>query len=273
MSLPTKPRAVVTGGASGLGRAFCMQLASKNARILVADIDVEGAKQTALLARERGADAHEMRCDVACAEDVEALAVEAERRFGGTDLVVNNAGVGVSGLVGEIPLDDWKWVLGINLWGVIYGCNAFVPRFKRQSSGAIINVASAAGVASAPEMSAYNVSKAGVIALSETLAIELQEKGISVTVLCPTFIQTNIIDAGRMPDQTRARARAIMQRRSKITADDAAKQTLEALDRKQLYVFPQSDGRWIWRMKRLAPESYFGILRVAQRRGLLSKVK
>ena len=272
MGLPNQPRAVITGGASGLGRAFCMQIAAQQGRILVADIDVEGAEQTAVRARELGAEAHAIRCDVSRIQDVEALAAEAEHRFGGTDLVVNNAGVGIGGNVGDISLEDWSWAIGINLWGVIYGCHTFVPRFKRQGSGAIINVSSAAGVLSAPEMSAYNVTKAGVIALSETLASELEGTKIGVTVLCPTFIQTNIVKDGRMPQKSKDFASALM-RKGKVTADDAAKQTIAALERGQLYVFPQSDGRWMWRLKRLSPQSYFGLLRMAQRRGYLDKMK
>src|SRR5690349_15465437 len=112
MSLPKNPRAVVTGAASGLGRAFCMQLARKKARLLVSDIDLAGAEKTAAAARELGAEANAWRCDVARAEEVEALAVEAERLYEGTDLIVNNAGVGVGGAMGEIPLADWSWVIG-----------------------------------------------------------------------------------------------------------------------------------------------------------------
>ena len=273
MGLPKNPRAVVTGGASGIGRAFCMQLArKKKARLLVADIDLAGAEETAESARREGSDARAVRCDVSKAEEVEALAARADRDFGGSDLIVNNAGVAAAGAVGDVSLADWEWVIGIDLWGVIYGCHSFVPRFKRQGSGAIINVASAAGVASAPDMSAYNVSKAGVIALSETLAAELAGKDIAVTVMCPTFIQTNIVRDGRMTDKGRQRGLAMM-RRSKVTADDAVLETLAALEKNQLYVFPQSDGRWMWRLKRLAPAGYSGLLRLAQRKSLLDRLK
>src|SRR4051812_6156952 len=123
MTLPNRPRAVVTGAGSGLGRAICLQLARRNARILLADVNVEGANETASMLS--GAETHVMRCDVTKPDDVPALADEMDSRWGGTDLVVNNAGVAVGGLVGEVPLEDWRWIVDVNLWGVVYGCHYF----------------------------------------------------------------------------------------------------------------------------------------------------
>src|SRR5262245_42098868 len=152
MPLPLEPRAVVTGAGSGLGRAFCLELAAKHARILAADIDLGRAEETARLVNDAGGQAIAHRCDVAQAEEVEGLATAIEKAYGAADLVINNAGVAVGGPVGKVPLDDWRWIIGINLWGVIYGCHTFVPRFKTRGSGHIINVASAAGLVSVPEI-------------------------------------------------------------------------------------------------------------------------
>src|SRR4051794_35500161 len=182
--LPKNPRVVVTGGGSGLGRALSIELAKRDARILAADIDERGARETIDLLK--GTEAHFERCDVAKLDDVNRLADRADALFGGADLVINNAGVAVGGKVGEIPVDDWKWIVDINLWGVIYGCHVFAPRFRKQKSGAFLNVASAAGLLCAPMMGPYNVTKAGVVALSETLSGELAGDGIGVSVLCPT---------------------------------------------------------------------------------------
>src|SRR5262245_32198132 len=149
MSESMSRRVVVTGAGSGLGRAFGLELAKRKARILLSDIKAETAEETAAAARALGAEAHAAVCDVSKPEQVEQLANHADELFGGSDMVINNAGVAVSGNVGDVSLEDWKWILEINLWGVIHGCHAFVPRFKKQGSGHILNVASAAGLLSA----------------------------------------------------------------------------------------------------------------------------
>jgi NAD(P)-dependent dehydrogenase (short-subunit alcohol dehydrogenase family) len=257
MTLPTRPRAVVTGAGSGLGRAICLQLARRGARILLADVNVEGAKETAAMLS--GAETHVVRCDVTKSDEVRALADEMDSRWGGTDLLVNNAGVAVGGLVGDIALEDWRWIVDVNLWGPVYGCHWFVPRLKKQGSGAILNVASAAGLLSAPSMSAYNVTKAGVIALSETLYGELRDAHISVSVLCPTFFRTNIAVSSRGSDPNMKDFVHKLMARSKVQADDVARIAIDAVDAKRLYVLPHDDGRWFWRLKRAAPQRFYDL--------------
>ena len=266
MTLPDRTRAVVTGAGGGLGRAFCLELAKRGARIVVSDIRPEAAEETATLVRAAGAEAHAVACDVSRAAEVELLATEAETLLGGTDLLINNAGVAVSGPVGEVSLADWTWIMGINLWGVIHGCHAFVPRMKQQKGGHVINVASAAGLLSAPGMGPYNVTKAGVVALSETLYGELLPLGLGVTVLCPTFFKTDIVKSGRGGDEG---LKAIAEKRmdqSKIQADDVARIALDAAGAGKLYALPQADGRWMWRVKRFAPQMFHKqAAKVAQR--------
>jgi NAD(P)-dependent dehydrogenase (short-subunit alcohol dehydrogenase family) len=256
MPLPREPRAVVTGGGSGLGRAFCLELATRQARILVADIDLASAEETARLVVGAGGQAIARRCDVAQADEVEALAVAVEEAYGAADLLVNNAGVAVGGPVGKIPLDDWRWIMGINLWGVIYGCHSFVPRFKTRGGGHIINVASAAGLLAAPEMAPYNVTKSGVVALSETLHAELTGTGVVVTVLCPTFFKTNIARAARTHTDVGPEQVEKLMGRTEVQAPDVARYALGAADAGELYAVPHADGRWMWRLKRLAPELF-----------------
>jgi short-subunit dehydrogenase len=172
------------------------------------------------------------------------------------DLLVNNAGVAAGGPVGVIPLVDWEWLVGINLWGVIYGCHTFIPRFKEQRSGHILNVASAAGILSAPQMAPYNVTKAGVIALSETLRAELHEERISVTVLCPTFFRTNITATARSHGTLDPSFVERLMDRAKVQADGVARIAIEAVDAGRLYALPHRDGRFIWWFKRVAPELF-----------------
>jgi NAD(P)-dependent dehydrogenase (short-subunit alcohol dehydrogenase family) len=250
-------RAVVTGGGGGLGRAFCLELARRGARLVVSDVRAEAAEETAKIVRALGADAHAVACDVARAAEVELLAAEADARFGGTDLLINNAGVAVSGAVGDVSLDDWAWIMGINLWGVIYGCHSFLPRMKKQGSGHVINVASAAGLLCAPMMGPYNVTKAGVVALSETLYAELLPVGIGVTVLCPTFFKTDIAKNGRGSDGGSREMAEKMMQKSKIQAEDVAKIALDTADARKLYAVPHADGRWMWRAKRVAPQEFY----------------
>ena len=260
MPLPQRPRAVVTGAGGGLGRALCLELARRRARVLAADIDLGAAEITAGAVRDAGGEAVAVACDVAQAAEVEALVARADESFGGVDLVVNNAGVAAAGPMTEIPLPDWEWVMGINLWGVIHGCRAFIPKFRAQGHGAILNVASAAGLLNTPEMAPYNVTKAGVVALSETLCAELHPTGIGVTVLCPTFFQTNIMQATRTAHPGQRHLAEKLMARAKIQAPEVARAALAAVDARQLYCLPHADGAWMWRLKRLAPERFYQVL-------------
>lgn len=257
MALPKNIRAVVTGSGSGLGRALCLALARRGASLSVSDIDLEAALETCRLARAAGArEASATLCDVRRLEQVEGLAAAAFSTLGGVDLLVNNAGVACGGNVGEVPIEDWRWTIDVNLWGVIYGCHVFLPRMRAQGSGHVLNVASAAGLLCAPTMGPYNVSKAGVVALTETIAGELRPAGIGATVLCPTFFRTNIAKSGRY---TRERIGDLASRlvdKSKIDAADVAEQALRACEHNELYAVPMRDGRWLWRVKRFAPDSY-----------------
>jgi len=253
MSLPDSPRCVITGAAAGLGRALALELAKRSAHLILSDVDTNGVDETARLAMAAGArTARATRCDVTKLDDVKALAASCERPV---NLVVNNAGVASAGAIGELPIEDWRWTLDVDLFGVIYGCHVFVPFLRSQGHGHVLNVASAAGLLSAPRMGAYNVAKAGVVALSETLHAELIDSKVNVTVLCPMFFQSNIIKAMRSTDdKTRASADGLVAKGP--PAADIAKAALRAVDRGELYCVPMADGRWIWRLKRASPEVY-----------------
>ena len=263
MKLTADSCSAITGAGSGLGRALALELAARRGRLVLGDVNVEGVEETARLCREAGAsDARALRCDVTRVADVEALADACEGRV---DLVVNNAGVSSGGRIGEIPLDDWRWTLEVDLFGVIHGCHVFTPRLRAQGRGHILNVASAAGLVSTPRMGAYNVAKAGVVALSETLAAELAGSGVGVTVLCPTFIKTNIVASGRFADPgTRALGEKLVARG--VDAAGIARRTLRSVERGQLYCLPMADARWAWRLKRLAPASFVKLAAAGMKR-------
>lgn len=250
-------RAVVTGAGSGIGQAFAVELGARGGSVVCSDIDDRAAQGTVDAIIDQGGKAIAIRCDVARGGDVQELADDARGWFGATPtMVVNNAGVGAGGtLIGETPLADWEWTLGINLWGVIHGCHVFAPMLRDAGHGSIINVASSASFGSLPRMAAYNVSKAGVLALSETLKAELAGTGVHVSVLCPTFVKTNILESGRISAESNSLAGTLM-RLTGMSAARVARTTLDTHDRGGLYVMPQLDAKALWRIKRAAPGAF-----------------
>ncbi|CAM5732747.1 SDR family NAD(P)-dependent oxidoreductase [Mycolicibacterium aubagnense] len=251
-------KAVVTGAGSGIGRSFALELARRGGEIICADISMERAEETvALIDQLPTGKGHAVQCDVADRAAIELLAKQSQEIFGGAPtLVINNAGVGIGGKpVGDIGFEDWDWALGINLWGVVYGCEVFTPLLRAAGRGGIINVASAAGFAAAPSMAAYNVSKAGVMSLSETLSAELTGTDIAVTVLCPTFVKTNVARDGRITPGSSNLAEQLM-RWTGLSPDNVAARTLDAHDGGRLYVVPQLDATVIWHLKRHFPALY-----------------
>jgi NAD(P)-dependent dehydrogenase (short-subunit alcohol dehydrogenase family) len=252
--LPNEPRVVVTGAGSGLGAALCHALAEQGARIVAADLDLATATMTA---KRCGPNAHAVQCDVTDLGAVERLAGETQRLLGGVDLVVNNAGVAVIGQVGAVPIADWRWVIDVNLWGVIHGCHVFVPKLRAQRSGHILNVASAAGLIAMPQMAPYNVTKAAVVALSETLYADLAGDGVGVSVLCPSFFPTNLTRSSRTStDEKLHRAAMRLVDKGGWTADEIARAALAGIAAGTLHITPQLDLRWAWRLKRLAPKTF-----------------
>lgn len=267
MKRSTRARAVVTGAGSGIGRAFAVELARRGGRVVVSDIDLAAAQRTVDAITDDGGDAIAVRTDVSQLDEVQWLADRAVEWFGDVPtLVINNAGVGAGGqVVGDVSIDDWRWTLGVNLWGPINGCHVFAPLLRSAGRPAgIINVASAASFSAAPRMAAYNVSKAGVLALSETLSAELAGSGVRVTVLCPTFVKTAIIENGRID----TRATSLAERAMKLigfSPERVARGCLDAHDRGALHVVPQLDAKAAWLTKRALPHTWTRALGLAER--------
>jgi NAD(P)-dependent dehydrogenase (short-subunit alcohol dehydrogenase family) len=260
MSLPPQPRTVVTGAGSGLGRALCLELARRQARVLAADIDLLSAQETVRLVEQAGGQGLAVTCDVTRPEQVEELANTAEATWGGVDLVVNNAGVASAGLIGEVALEEWRRVIEVNLYGVVHGCHTFVPRFKRQGSGHVLNIASAAGLVYSANFGPYGASKAAVVALSESLACELAGTGVGVTVACPTFFRTRIVEQGYFPNERMRAATQKLLDRASLSAEGVARACLEAVEHNTLYAIPMADGRWMWRLRRLSPTAFVRLM-------------
>lgn len=190
--------AVVTGGGSGIGRALVDVFAREGARLVVADIDEAAAIETADAVRARGGTALAVRTDVSDLGQVQALADRAFAELGAVDVLCNNAGVALWGGLEQATHRDWQWVLGVNLWGVIHGLEAFLPRMiAGNRRGHVVNTASMAGLVATRGLGIYNTSKYAVVGLSETLAKDLAPYGIGVSVLCPMGVATRIRSSDR----------------------------------------------------------------------------
>jgi NAD(P)-dependent dehydrogenase (short-subunit alcohol dehydrogenase family) len=191
--------AVITGAASGIGRAMVDRFGAAGMKVVLADIEKAALDEAVAAVTAAGVDAIGVPTDVSDGAAVEALRDAALDRYGAIHVACNNAGVGTGGKIWEQTVEDWQWVLGVNLWGVIHGVRTFVPVMLRQGEGHIVNTASMAGLTSPPFMGIYNVTKHGVVTLSETLHAELQLEtaDVGVSVLCPGWVNTNLADAER----------------------------------------------------------------------------
>ena len=259
--------AIVTGAGSGLGRAIAVRLARDGFRLALADIDAAGNEATLDLVREAGGSGDTEILDVADAAAWQSLRERLEQRWQHLDLLVNNAGVGASGEVGSMPLADWQWTINTNLMGTVYGCHEMVPWLKRNPGGAsIVNIASLAGVLSAPSMGAYSVSKAGMIALSETLYAELRGQKIAVVCVCPGFFATEIVARGRFDTEHQRQSALRYMRRSRISSEGVADRIVRAIRRKQLYVFAPARAWLLWRLKRAMPSALLRLVGAGYRR-------
>jgi NAD(P)-dependent dehydrogenase (short-subunit alcohol dehydrogenase family) len=266
-------RAVITGAGSGLGRSLALVLARKGCRIGIADINAEGAGETLDMVVRMGGSGEVYRLDVSVAEEVEAMAEHFFVAWGGVDLLVNNAGVAVGGFVGNIPLEEWGWIYGINFWGMLYGCHSFIPRMRAQGGGHILNVASAMGITCLGELAPYNTSKAAIISLSETLYSELAPANIGVTALCPMFIKTNLMDRTRVETEMERDIAEAAFNYSRMSSDEVAEAAIKAVEKGKLYCIPQLSGKLHWIMKRINPHLYYRQYAFLNRHGWLNPLE
>ena len=240
--------AVVTGAASGLGRAMALAFADEGMNVALGD--VADVSDTFAQVEAKGVSALALKVDVSKQEDVERFAQLVDRDLGGADLVCNNAGVSPLGAAWEGSLGDWQWIVGVNLWGVIHGVRSFVPRLIARGSGHVVNTASVAGIINPPGSAAYNVTKHAVVAYSETLHHDLRERGaaVGVSVLCPAYVPTGIADSERnrppgtepsvKSQETLAREQMLKKAvaSGRLSAQDVARSVVQAVKEERFYI-------------------------------------
>ncbi|MBI4587684.1 MAG: SDR family NAD(P)-dependent oxidoreductase [Candidatus Rokubacteria bacterium] len=240
--------AVVTGGASGIGRALALALAREGARVILADLDEPGMAQVADAIEAGGGQALAVRTDLADLGQVQALAERAWVSFGAVHILCNNAGVSVSGGLETATYQDWQWVIGVNLWGVIHGLLAFLPRMiAQQQGGHIVNTASMAGLIASQGLGVYNTTKYAVVGLSETLVKDLRPYGIGVSVLCPMGVATEILTSERnrppaLQNPVGTKGEPVPLMGPTLTAEEVAAQVLAAIRANRLYVITHAEG-------------------------------
>ncbi len=260
--------ALITGAASGIGKETALALARVGADLFLCDVDEAGLKAVEETARSMGRTVLARPTDVSSRHEMATFADDVHAKREAVDILVNNAGVALGGDFLQTPLDDWDWIVGINLKGVVHGCHLFVPRMvQRGRGGHVVNVASMAAFLPIPPFCAYNATKAAVVSLSESLRGELATHGIGVTAICPGIIRTAIADHMLVPEgeegaKARATARSLMDRRN-YGPDRVARGILKAIQRNRS-VAPVSPEAWIaYALKRIAPGLVLSTLRLA----------
>ncbi|WP_431955444.1 SDR family NAD(P)-dependent oxidoreductase [Nocardia lijiangensis] len=265
ITLPSRTKAAdlsgrivaITGAGSGIGRELAVLCAARGAYLSLCDINEAGLIDTADALRSNGHEVFTSRVDISDAEQMATFAEATNDRFGGVDMVVNNAGVGLVGGFLDTSLEDWEWLVSINLMGVVHGCHAFVPSMvDRGRGGHIVNLSSAAGLLANPQLSAYSATKFAVLGLSEALRMELEPHGIGVTAVCPGVIDTAITQTspirGGNADERRKNMAAVYRKRG-YTAERVARNILRAVDRNRAVAPVAAEAHIMYALSRATP--------------------
>ena len=245
-------RVIVTGAASGLGLELCRRFAAAGWTIGMLDVDAAGLASAADEVTRRGGTVRSATADVTDAASLDAAVAGFVAAAGGLEVMVNNASVAVGGDFVDLTADHWRWIFGINLLGVVHGCQSALPALRSAPAALLLNIASAAGFASSPGMSAYNASKAAVVALSETLYSELVGTPVQVSVAMPYFFKTGLLRTLRGSEGGRRDAE-LMFDNTGYTLDRAATDILDGAAAGRFYILAPPRLRALWLVKRIAP--------------------
>ncbi|NLG76662.1 MAG: SDR family NAD(P)-dependent oxidoreductase [Xanthomonadaceae bacterium] len=252
-------RAFITGAGSGLGLAIARALASDGWALGLFDRNLERLAVVEADLSTSGFSVLAYPGDVTQADELTVAVNSFASSNDGLDIMINNAGVATAGTLMEVPAEDWQAAIDTNVMGVIHGCRAAIPHLQRNGTGLLINISSAAAFGSAPGMIPYNATKAAVLSVSESLMGELREIGTQVSVVMPTFFQSNLLDSFRGPAETRNKASELI-RTSRYTAEAIARDLLIAAGKGKTHIVLPRSARWLWTIKRLMPSFFLNTL-------------
>ncbi|KAB7613373.1 SDR family oxidoreductase [Amylibacter sp. SFDW26] len=250
-------RIFITGGASGLGRAMAEIYVRNGDKVCIADIDDEAGAETFTQLQSMGGSAHYVHCDVRQEDDFASAASWLKNNWGGVDIIINNAGVAQMGPIDKTSIEDWQWIIDINILSIAKSSRVFVPMLKKQGHGRIVNIASMAGLLHMPNASAYNATKAAVVAISETMLLELEDFGIDISVVCPAFFRTNLAKNMRASDPEQERVTKRLVERSRIGVEEISKAVVDGITKGDIHIFTHPQARQAWMMKRYLPFGMF----------------
>jgi NAD(P)-dependent dehydrogenase (short-subunit alcohol dehydrogenase family) len=264
MSFVSEGVAVVTGAGSGIGRALVLRLTAMGSAVALADVDEAGLMQSASLLGGKRAAATTHVVDVADEAALRKFAEDVVTRHGRVTLLINNAGVALYGNFEEIALDDFRWLMGVNFWGTVYGVKYFLPALRQQPRGHIVNLSSLFGIVAPAGQCAYATSKFAVRGFSEALRHELAGTNVGVSVVHPAGVKTEIARRGRLgagvPESRKTEGVATLARVAKSLPEQAAERILRGVEKREPRILIGTDARWIDWMQRAMPATYWGLM-------------
>ena len=265
MSLNSNSVVVITGAASGIGRALTVRLAQeKIAGIAISDVNEEGLIETANMLEATGVPVSTHVVNVAKLGQIQQFADDVIGKHGRVTHLINNAGVGLIGTFEQISIEDFEWLMGINFWGVIYGCKVFLPILEKEDSAHIVNISSVFGLIAPPEQTAYSAAKFAVRGFTESLRHELADSNISVSSVHPGGIKTNIVRNAKLgaeaPEEWKQQASKFFERVTQTSSEEAAEVILKGIREKNPRILIGKDAKAISLVSRLFPKGYLKIL-------------
>ncbi len=257
--------AVITGAASGIGRALAIRMANAGVEgIAISDVNESGLRETEAQIEQAGVPVTSRVMDVSKLDQVQEFANEVIERHGRITHLVNNAGVGLIGRFDQLSIEDFEWLMGINFWGVVYGCKVFLPHLKKVEDAHIVNISSVFGIIAPEEQSAYCASKFAVRGFTESLRHELADTTVSVTSVHPGGVKTNIVRNSRVgestPGEWKDQGTKLFDKIAKTTPEDAAEDILNAINAKNPRLLIGKDARSISHLARLFPTNYLKMI-------------